>query len=487
MSPVILHLTDLHFGWSSTEDELARRRRCLNSLVTALQQLAQKEPAWKPTLVVISGDIGWKGVDADYAQAHEWLSQLLQTIEVAPDNVVVCPGNHDINRLATRGIAVPQDALEADDSLRPPVPPLYIEPFKAFTNYCRNTAKFRAWRFNNEDSWLVGATELQGLKLLALNTSWYCRGDSDRGKLWVGQPQLDLLIDGLPTVARQTSDNPPVVAICHHPFPWWQEADLHEYPRSDGSGQRPSSEELLVTRSNLILTGHTHSSFRQPNHLRMSAYHLNGGASYAGSGWLNSVRLIRISAEGFEHQTLNFDPGDTEEGWTTLPPSRFIRFRETAGETPGLLRAQTHPHAILHYLRRLAEDTRGIQLLGMGRSFQVDLPIDDVYIPLRMVRFTRQRSEDEPERLPKGNGNGPAASKELDPAESEMTVEQDLAEKGPEWMFQQCQQQAKRGVVVLGEPGAGKTTWARQLAWRLASGSATPEALGLPPGLRPVL
>ena len=39
----------------------------------------------------------------------------------------------------------------------------------------------------------------------------------------------------------------------------------------------------------------------------------------------------------------------------------------------------------------------------------------------------------------------------------------------------------------MGEPGAGKTTWARQLAWRLASGTASPEALGLPDGLRPVL
>ncbi|MFM8479269.1 MAG: NACHT domain-containing protein, partial [Planctomycetaceae bacterium] len=109
----------------------------------------------------------------------------------------------------------------------------------------------------------------------------------------------------------------------------------------------------------------------------------------------------------------------------------------------------------------------------------------DVYVPLRMVRFTRQTAEDEPDRLPQGRAR--AETWDRKSAESEMTVEQELVDKGPEWMFRQCRQQSKRGVVVLGEPGAGKTTWARQLAWRLASGTASPEALGLPDGLRPVL
>jgi formylglycine-generating enzyme required for sulfatase activity len=299
----------------------------------------------------------------------------------------------------------------------------------------------------------------------------------------VGQPQLDLLIAGLPTVAQQTSADPPVVAICHHPFAWWQEAELNAYPRSDGSGIRLSTEELLVTRSNLILTGHTHSVFRQPNHVRLSAYHLNGGASYAGAGWFNSVRLVRISPAGFEHRTLGFDAGDAESAWNPQPASGLIPFHPRQLVTSVPLPASSP--AIQHYLHRLTEDTRGIQLLGMGRSFQVDLPIDDVYVPLRMVRFTRQTAEDEPDRLPQGRVREDIRDRKS--ADSELTVEQDLVDKGPEWMFRQCQQQSKRGVVVLGEPGAGKTTWARQLAWRLASGTASPEALGLPDGLRPVL
>ncbi|MFM7038445.1 MAG: metallophosphoesterase family protein, partial [Planctomycetaceae bacterium] len=181
MAPVvILHLTDLHFGWTAAADELARRKRCLNALVQQLQQLSRAERDWKPTLVVISGDIGWKGIDSDYTQAHEWLSGLLDAIEVTSENVVACAGNHDINRDAAAVLLIPNDAVDADKVLKPPVHPFYAEAFKAYTNYCQNTAKFRPWRFHNENSWLVGSTELQGIKLLALNTSWYCRGDGDR-------------------------------------------------------------------------------------------------------------------------------------------------------------------------------------------------------------------------------------------------------------------------------------------------------------------
>jgi len=54
-------------------------------------------------------------------------------------------------------------------------------------------------------------------------------------------------------------------------------------------------------------------------------------------------------------------------------------------------------------------------------------------------------------------------------------------------VFRKASQLGQRGVVLLGEPGSGKTTGARQLAWRLASGQRLPEDVGLPAGTVPVL
>ncbi len=50
----------------------------------------------------------------------------------------------------------------------------------------------------------------------------------------------------------------------------------------------------------------------------------------------------------------------------------------------------------------------------------------------------------------------------------------------------EAKKSGKRGVVLLGDPGAGKTTGARQLCWQLVSGEQSVEDLGLPEQTIPV-
>jgi predicted NACHT family NTPase len=102
----------------------------------------------------------------------------------------------------------------------------------------------------------------------------------------------------------------------------------------------------------------------------------------------------------------------------------------------------------------------------MGRSLQVELPIDEAYVPLQttLARSLEQRPT---ERYCDGH------------AEHEQRV--DLGK-----VFRKASQLGLRGVVLLGEPGSGKTTGARQITWRLASGQSSPEDLGLPADTVPV-
>ncbi|MBS0205591.1 MAG: NACHT domain-containing protein, partial [Planctomycetes bacterium] len=98
---------------------------------------------------------------------------------------------------------------------------------------------------------------------------------------------------------------------------------------------------------------------------------------------------------------------------------------------------------------------------------QIDLPIAEAYVPLR-TKLVRSLEQHSTERL----------KDHL--AEHEEDV--DLAD-----VFREADRVSLRGVVLLGEPGSGKTTGARQIAWRLASGESRPADLGLPPGITPVL
>ncbi len=125
--------------------------------------------------------------------------------------------------------------------------------------------------------------------------------------------------------------------------------------------------------------------------------------------------------------------------------------------------------AIRAYQQRLAEDTRLLRLIGLGENLQIDLEIKDAYVPLRALVA----------RALCGKHIGRFSEKDLaDGGHTEDTV--------LSGMFTAAGKFKKRGVVLLGEPGAGKTTGARQLCWLLASGDQSPTELGLPAGAVPV-
>ena len=135
------------------------------------------------------------------------------------------------------------------------------------------------------------------------------------------------------------------------------------------------------------------------------------------------------------------------------------------GETPPPL---VLPDSISHYLRRLSNETAYIRLLGMGRNLQIDLPISEAYVPLQTtLRLSLEQN----------------ATERFKSSSEDQDQRIDLGQ-----VFQQTALRRGRGVVLLGEPGSGKTTGARQIAWRLANGGQTAaEELGLPASITPVL
>ncbi|MCY2964460.1 MAG: SUMF1/EgtB/PvdO family nonheme iron enzyme, partial [Planctomycetota bacterium] len=122
--------------------------------------------------------------------------------------------------------------------------------------------------------------------------------------------------------------------------------------------------------------------------------------------------------------------------------------------------------SVTAYLQRLTTETSQLKLRGLGRHPRISLPIADAYVPLQATFHPSLRQKEF------GRYGEPINERDL---------QIDLAQ-----VFQHALKVNRRGVVLLGEPGAGKTTGARQLAWSLASATTSPATIGLPEGITPV-
>jgi hypothetical protein len=155
---VVLHLTDLHFGWDGTRSETDNRTLALRSLIGELEKLDEE---CRPNIVCISGDIGWRGQESDYTLAKTWLSELLSKLKLSPSDMVVCPGNHDINRNEAIGMR-PQSPGQADNVLSVPIKDSLSKPFAAFETFCREFG-IPPLDFGTDTSFLIGKRTLKAI------------------------------------------------------------------------------------------------------------------------------------------------------------------------------------------------------------------------------------------------------------------------------------------------------------------------------------
>ncbi len=127
--------------------------------------------------------------------------------------------------------------------------------------------------------------------------------------------------------------------------------------------------------------------------------------------------------------------------------------------------------AVKAYLRRLEEDTSKLKLIGLGKGLSIELPIEQAYIPLQVAVSWNLRQQQHGRFDEKHFGER---------GQTEESIQ--LCD-----LFKWAKRFGTRGVLLLGDPGAGKTTGARQFCWRLLKDSKQRRNLGLPDGAIPVL
>jgi predicted MPP superfamily phosphohydrolase len=245
-----LHLSDIHFGHGNAttrEEQKLVLAQLLRDVRKAMQQGAPR-----PDAVFITGDIGFSGdmlQRDEYTQATHWLGQLAERLQLAPHNIYLVPGNHDVARVRPEDTssfqlisALRTQAANLDEMLNRQAERRMLAG--RFENFLKFAAPFGPacdtattsldhlfWRRR------VEAREGMAVRLVGLNTAILANDDQDHGVLRLGVKQLTLAFDGL-------SSQEFVIALGHHPLDW-----LKDGAYVDG---------WLQARVHLYLSGHVH-------------------------------------------------------------------------------------------------------------------------------------------------------------------------------------------------------------------------------------
>lgn len=313
----IIHISDLHFGDPCSEKS-GQRHRVLTSLTKKLA--AEPEPSF-PRVLAITGDIGWSGNSEDYKIAAAWIKQLLKTLKIPEKNLILCPGNHDINLKRAKAIAVPDNGAEADQMLTIDQLDTLSIPFRAYIDFCTYLG-IPPLDIIDTKSHLTGVREIAGAQFLVLNSAWCFRGDEK--KMWLGQPFLDAA-----NAADQWGEKPEnTIALFHHPESYLHDEEIRSY------NNRLNTLEHLARGCSAILTGHLHGVPVKPNKLYNMTYIFNAGSAFETASSRNAFSILQWdrTANLMSHKHYEYDPADCEWEYSAKksgdyplrPPARAI-------------------------------------------------------------------------------------------------------------------------------------------------------------------
>lgn len=303
---VVLHISDLHFGIendksASTKYVRLRQREMLSSLIETIKSIISNSPDWKPNVIAISGDVSWTGQADEYKlYKQEFAEPLSSALNINMDHIITCPGNHDIMRSKADGLS-----RHIVDGKNPDVSELdKLEMIKQASNFEGYVNELCDGKPDNLCR-LITYEEWPWVSFLSLNSAWDCRNDSDEGRLRVGLPLLENLIENVP------NDNY-VITLFHHPHTeiedYIEEIDyinrgktlktqkrkwLHISEREPEHEGDQCFSTYVEQKSTFILNGHIHKE-SEPRKLRKSIQ-LISGTLYSNDTPRYHCRLLKLS------------------------------------------------------------------------------------------------------------------------------------------------------------------------------------------------
>jgi hypothetical protein len=450
----LLHLSDIHFraGTAWDSDPVLRALRGFIA--------AQIKAGLAPDLVVITGDLAQTGKADEYALARTWLDALWSTLnqerpEPLPRNhLLLVPGNHDLDR-ARVGPSVRriQDGLLSERSQDAIAELLQDEGEREFVlkRHLDYLDFYGAWLGEPQPlPWWQRTLHIHGqrLHIAGLDSAWMACGDTDRNRLLLGRYQIHQ------TVLHPDSEGADWrLALLHHPWDYLAEFDCH------------AARQSIHLHRDLVRRGHLHEgeAFRVlPPDPARACLELAAGSVYAGSRHPNAFQWIELDADPKRVRLLfrawvkgawQIDrnqpcgpDGEVDFALATIEP-----------QAPPITNCPP-PADPTRYLQCLWDDTAKIAIRGLStaRPEANLVPIADLYIELQATGAATpepgRSAHDRKGALPDAHNHC------VSPLHAAL---------------------AQRRLVIVGDPGCGKTTFLRWVAHCLAA-----DRLGREPGPR---
>lgn len=329
----ILHLSDLHFGIEKHRTVTGKRQRfrqreLFKKLIDTLKDDASVPLNWKPDVVIISGDIAWSGDAEEYQEFYEeFLTPLMQVLNLNDKRIITSPGNHDIIRDNAEGFERPHSGirkLQAKNITRESIDKRRKFHFEGYVGaFCDGDPQKLCQS--------VTLPEWPWVRFLVMNSAWDCRDDADEGTLRVG---LDLLEE----ITGENKEGEIIVSVFHHPHTEVEDFDINTGNRKKRNWLHVSEREpeqeggicfsnFLERHSDFILNGHIHKETVPRHSQEAKSIQLISGAAYSTDTPKYHCRILKLRrGDESQYRDIRCTLGGGDCIWEVTSPKDFRVF-----------------------------------------------------------------------------------------------------------------------------------------------------------------